>query len=453
MNDQQETETPIKTLNEFMEWVQQLESGEYLFRGLSSARYDIIASAYLRLDSEAEPQQLLELNKELIKDARLQRHDHRNGRELSDLEVLAELQHFRAATCLIDFTYSAPVALWFACQPTSEDDPNGKVSAVRNDPIRITEVTPNLLTKDTELDHFFKADENGKYPLYRWQPSQLNNRIVSQHSVFLFGHDKIIKPDVKCIIAADSKQEILEFLRSFSHISDMTLFPDFDGFVRRRSHDIPYPQLNASEYFERGNRAVQRGDFQAAINDYTRAIDLQPDSANAYYNRGIAYENIGEYESAIDDYTRAIEIEPNHAATYNNRGVAYDIKGRHLAAILDYSKAIELQPDHVRAYNNRSIVYRTTGDYQAAIRDCDKVIEIKPDYAVAYTNRGVAKFMFGMAREAEQDFQTALHLTKKAEQDFQTALRLAKQAGNEELIPRIERHLREINRTLEKRDE
>ena len=66
MNDPHETETPIKTLNEFMEWVQQLESGEYLFRGLSSAGYDIIAGAYLRLDPEAEPQQLLEMNKELI---------------------------------------------------------------------------------------------------------------------------------------------------------------------------------------------------------------------------------------------------------------------------------------------------------------------------------------------------------------------------------------------------
>ena len=92
-----------------------------------------------------------------------------------------------------------------------------------------------------------------------------------------------------------------------------------------------------------------------------------------------------------------------------------------------------------RAYNNRSIVYRTTGDYQAAVRDCDKAIEIKPDDAAAYNNRGVAKFRFGMDREAEQDFQTALHLTKNA--------------GDEKLIARVERCLREINRTQEKHNE
>ena len=238
------------------------------------------------------------------------------------MEVLAELQHFRAATCLIDFTYSAPVAFWFACQPTSEDDPNGKVRAIRNEPSKITEITPDLLTKDTELDHFFKADENGKYPLYRWQPSQLNNRIISQHSVFLFGHDKIIRPDAECVIAADSKQEILESLRSFSHISDMTLFPDFDGFVRRHSHDVPYPQLSASEYYEHGNRALQRREYQAAINDYTRAIALDPDDAFAYNNRGLAYGNIDDFQAAIRDYDKAIALDPDDAEVYNNRGLA-----------------------------------------------------------------------------------------------------------------------------------
>ena len=61
---------------------------------------------------------LLKVNKDLIKEARRQGHDQKNGQQLSDLELLAELQHFRAATCLIDFTRSALVALWFAVSQT-----------------------------------------------------------------------------------------------------------------------------------------------------------------------------------------------------------------------------------------------------------------------------------------------------------------------------------------------
>ena len=413
MNDPHETQTPIKTLSEFMEWVHQLESGEYLFRGLPCARYDIIASAYLRLDPEAGPAQLLELNKELIKDARLQGHDYRNGRELSDLEVLAELQHFRAATCLIDFTSSAAVALWFACQPTFKDDPNGKVSAIHNEPTKITEITPDLLTKDTEIDHFFQADENRRYPLYRWQPSQLNNRIVSQHSVFLFGHDKIIEPDAKCVIAADSKQKILESLESFSHISDITLFPDFDGFVRRRSYNIPYLQLTPNEYWKRGNRAAQRGEYRAAINDYTQAIkvkDDEDDKDKVYNSRDNAHRAISAFQAAIEDYTRVIELNPDDARAYNNRGGIYRAMGNFQEAIKDYDEAIRHNPDETYAYNNKGTAHHAVSAFQAAIEDYTRVIELNPNDIEGYNNRGDVHNENGAFQAAIEDYTQAITL-------------------------------------------
>ena len=58
------------------------------------------------------PAKLLKINEEMIKNARLQGHGEKDGQRFSDLELLAELQHYGAATCLIDFTYSAQVALW-----------------------------------------------------------------------------------------------------------------------------------------------------------------------------------------------------------------------------------------------------------------------------------------------------------------------------------------------------
>ena len=84
--------------------------------------YKIEASAYRRL-SEADrnnPSKLLKINKDLIEKARSLGHDQREAQQLSDLELLAELQHFGAATCLIDFSQSALVALWFACQQGSQ---------------------------------------------------------------------------------------------------------------------------------------------------------------------------------------------------------------------------------------------------------------------------------------------------------------------------------------------
>ena len=140
----QKEPTEITTLNQFIEWIDQLKEqtehsnlGRCLFRGLSNKEHSIEASAWRRLTHEADRKNLerfLEINRGLINDARLYEHDRKNGRELKDLEILAELQHFRAATCLIDFTYSAQVALWFACQsshkksPDSEELADGKVA-------------------------------------------------------------------------------------------------------------------------------------------------------------------------------------------------------------------------------------------------------------------------------------------------------------------------------------
>ncbi len=48
--------------------------------------------------------------------------------------------------------------------------------------------------------------------------------------------------------------------------------------------------------------------------------------ADAYYNRGIAYHKKGQYNRAIQDYDKAIEINPQYADAYNNRGVVYLMK-------------------------------------------------------------------------------------------------------------------------------
>jgi tetratricopeptide (TPR) repeat protein len=65
-------------------------------------------------------------------------------------------------------------------------------------------------------------------------------------------------------------------------------------------------------------------------------------NAGAYNNRGVAYVLIGQYDQAISDYTKAIEINPEFARAYNNRGVAYYFKGKYKKAWVDVSKAQSL---------------------------------------------------------------------------------------------------------------
>ena len=146
---QSEESDLITSLDAFMAWARKFERGKYVFRGVPSAAYGIQASAYRRPEEEKRDfEKFLQINKDLIREARLRGYDEKDGRELKELEILADLQHFRASTCLIDFSYNAQVALWFACQPdrkNPEDLSNGRVFAVRNQPPKFTEIELTLI--------------------------------------------------------------------------------------------------------------------------------------------------------------------------------------------------------------------------------------------------------------------------------------------------------------------
>jgi Flp pilus assembly protein TadD len=60
----------------------------------------------------------------------------------------------------------------------------------------------------------------------------------------------------------------------------------------------------AEEYFEQGIANAKKGEYDRAIENYNKAIELKPDDAEAYYNRGIAYKNKGEYDRTIENYIK-----------------------------------------------------------------------------------------------------------------------------------------------------
>ena len=70
-----------------------------------------------------------------------------------------------------------------------------------------------------------------------------------------------------------------------------------------------------------------KGDIDLAIQDYGKAIALNPNFSNAYYNRGVTYNGKGDVDLAIQDYGKVIELNPNLASAYCSRGTAYLGKG------------------------------------------------------------------------------------------------------------------------------
>ena len=99
-----------------------------------------------------------------------------------------------------------------------------------------------------------------------------------------------------------------------------------------------------------GLEAYRRSDYDGAIRLFTQAINSrelsQENLARTYFNRGLACSKKRDDDRAIQDYTKAIELNPKYALAYRNRGFSWKEKGEYDRAIQDCTKAIELDPKY-----------------------------------------------------------------------------------------------------------
>ena len=89
---------------------------------------------------------------------------------------------------------------------------------------------------------------------------------------------------------------------------------------QRRHQEEP---TDAAGYVDRGSRYGRNGVYHRAIEDFTKAIELDPEHADAFYNRGCSWYEVGKYDDAIADLTQAIELDPLADHYYGQRAVVY----------------------------------------------------------------------------------------------------------------------------------
>ena len=66
----------------------------------------------------------------------------------------------------------------------------------------------------------------------------------------------------------------------------------------------------------------------------------------AYAARGAAYSGLSQYQNAINEYTKAIQLDPDYADAYVKRGLSYYDLGQHQYAIADFDKACSLDSQY-----------------------------------------------------------------------------------------------------------
>jgi len=99
---------------------------------------------------------------------------------------------------------------------------------------------------------------------------------------------------------------------------------------------------SATDWFKSATTKCERGDFQEALTDHTKAIELEPNYTDAYYGRGLAKSSLQDYQGAIVDFTKAIDLNPDHSDAFYSRANAYLGLGQKSKALADFMKTIDL---------------------------------------------------------------------------------------------------------------
>ena len=157
---------------------------------------------------------------------------------------------------------------------------------------------------------------------------------------------------------------------------------DYDDAIRLCTDAIASGELGVAwqhaVYTYRGRAWHGKGDYDKAIADFTKSIELYAGIVDPYYYRGLAWGNKRDFDKAIADFTKTIELDPQNAQAYYFRGLAWGTKSDYDKAIADFTKAIEIDPKYAKAYRSRGLAWDKKGYNDKANADYEKARAIDP---------------------------------------------------------------------------
>lgn len=439
MNCNNMSQQRINNVIEYIEVLNNLNcsSKTMIYRGQADSDWEITSSAYRELSkngSPVPPTILKEYHHRLLEGVR-RLHDITISNE-NDVTILSQLQHNKAKTVLIDYTYNPLAALWFACTDKSCMNKDGCVYAVEES------FTQNIFPlKNDDLDFLFKSTEI----TYVYHPYQINQRIINQQSVFLIRWlGKIDKSQqIQILIPQKKKEGIIQELQVLG-VTRKTLFQDFIGFIDTFDFDTDNKSRCASLVVKA--RETLEGDkpnysdakfYLNQAYELARSYKGKEDMAYIYHELGyISYRN-NCFKDALSYYDKAINEKKKYLKdndisiiyTEVAKGLTYIKKGDYSEALPLFEKAkdkymlsAENNPSNANVLSNIANIYREMGEYNKAKEMATKAEIIareylgndSKNYAYIINCVGSVCAKIGKEKEAKDMFETALRIFRRS---------------------------------------
>ena len=189
---------------------------------------------------------------------------------------------------------------------------------------------------------------------------------------------------------------------------------DADEAAKTREQALAAGGHSAETYFHRGRNFARKRKYERAIEDFGKAIDLDPTKPAWFAVRGDAYRNLDQPEKAIADYIRVTELAPDDASAFRRIGSCYRDMGKHVSALEYYAQAIRIKPDYATAYNSQGLALEKLGRLEDAAQSFTSALNYIQSDRVVWENRGVVYLKQKRWPAAIADFTQALKIKETA---------------------------------------
>ena len=181
-------------------------------------------------------------------------------------------------------------------------------------------------------------------------------------------------------------------------------------------YELSWKLSKSNILIERGKAFLQIGDKDKAYDDFTKVIEIDPNSDAAYRNIGSLFLKDGLFRKAIQHYKKAVDIDPENPENLNSIAWAYVIYGKPDIALKYSNQAIKFSPKNCGYLHTRGSVYLDLGLFEKALIDFDQCGDQKCCNPYSNIDKSIALFSLGHINESLLEYEEAIktmHLLEK----------------------------------------
>lgn len=135
----------------------------------------------------------------------------------------------------------------------------------------------------------------------------------------------------------------------------------------------------ADQHFTRAKKHIVNEDIAAAIIDFEKALDVNPQHFKAQYNLGIAYSLTGKIQDAINSYKKSIQLNTENYLAWESMGVVYSRLGDEVEAIRCFKKAVFINPGLASAHHSLGILNNIDQKKDVALENFKMAVALQPN--------------------------------------------------------------------------